>query len=87
MNFFTSTWSQLLLAASGVHLNVVGGENLTAQRPAVFLFNHRNQADPVITADFATTIRHDGSRTASIDPRVADMMPPPMRTTSALSFV
>ncbi|MGH3971376.1 MAG: lysophospholipid acyltransferase family protein, partial [Mycobacterium sp.] len=49
VNFFTSTWSQLLLAASGVHLNVVGAENLTAQRPAVFIFNHRNQADPVIT--------------------------------------
>ena len=48
MNFFTSNWSQLLLAASGVHLNVLGAENLTAERPAVFIFNHRNQADPVI---------------------------------------
>jgi putative phosphoserine phosphatase/1-acylglycerol-3-phosphate O-acyltransferase len=36
------------LAASGVQLNVVGAENLTAERPAVFIFNHRNQADPVI---------------------------------------
>ncbi|MBV8179110.1 MAG: HAD-IB family hydrolase [Mycobacterium sp.] len=50
VNFFTSTWSQLLLAASGVRLNVIGAENLTAQRPAVFIFNHRNQADPVIAA-------------------------------------
>lgn len=50
VNFFTSTWSQLLLAASGVHLDVIGKENLTAQRPAVFIFNHRNQVDPVITA-------------------------------------
>jgi putative phosphoserine phosphatase/1-acylglycerol-3-phosphate O-acyltransferase len=50
VNFFTSTWSQLLLAASGVHLDVVGAENLTAQRPAVFIFNHRNQADPIIAA-------------------------------------
>jgi putative phosphoserine phosphatase / 1-acylglycerol-3-phosphate O-acyltransferase len=49
VNFFTSTWSQLLLAASGVHLNVIGAENLTAERPAVFIFNHRNQADPVIS--------------------------------------
>lgn len=48
VNFFTSTFSQLLLATSGVHLNVVGKENLTAQRPAVFIFNHRNQVDPVI---------------------------------------
>jgi putative phosphoserine phosphatase / 1-acylglycerol-3-phosphate O-acyltransferase len=49
VNFFTSTWSQLLLAASGVHLNVIGAENLNAERPAVFIFNHRNQADPVIS--------------------------------------
>jgi putative phosphoserine phosphatase / 1-acylglycerol-3-phosphate O-acyltransferase len=48
VNFFTSTFSQLLLATSGVHLNVIGKENLTAQRPAVFIFNHRNQVDPVI---------------------------------------
>jgi putative phosphoserine phosphatase/1-acylglycerol-3-phosphate O-acyltransferase len=50
VNFFTSTWSQLLLAASGVHLNIIGRDNLTAERPAVFIFNHRNQADPIITA-------------------------------------
>jgi putative phosphoserine phosphatase/1-acylglycerol-3-phosphate O-acyltransferase len=49
VNFFTSTWSQLLLTASGVHLNVIGAENLNAERPAVFIFNHRNQADPVIS--------------------------------------
>jgi len=48
VNFFTSTFSQLLLATTGVHLNVIGKENLTAQRPAVFIFNHRNQVDPVI---------------------------------------
>jgi putative phosphoserine phosphatase/1-acylglycerol-3-phosphate O-acyltransferase len=48
VNFFTSTWSQLLLTASGVQLNILGEENLTAERPAVFIFNHRNQADPVI---------------------------------------
>jgi putative phosphoserine phosphatase/1-acylglycerol-3-phosphate O-acyltransferase len=50
VNFFTSTWSQLLLATSGVHLNVIGAENLTAQRPAVFIFNHRNQVDPIIAS-------------------------------------
>jgi putative phosphoserine phosphatase/1-acylglycerol-3-phosphate O-acyltransferase len=32
----------------GIDLNVVGEENLTAKRPAVFIFNHRNQADPFI---------------------------------------
>src|SRR5271168_4672179 len=48
VNSFTATWSQLLLTASGVELNILGEENLTAERPAVFIFNHRNQADPVI---------------------------------------
>jgi putative phosphoserine phosphatase / 1-acylglycerol-3-phosphate O-acyltransferase len=49
VNFFTSNWPQLLLATNGVNLNVIGEENLTAQRPAVFIFNHRNNFDPVIT--------------------------------------
>ncbi|MDM4141913.1 HAD-IB family hydrolase/lysophospholipid acyltransferase family protein [Mycobacterium sp. FLAC0960] len=47
-NFFTSIFSNTVLATTGVHLNVVGKENLTAQRPAVFIYNHRNQVDPVI---------------------------------------
>jgi putative phosphoserine phosphatase/1-acylglycerol-3-phosphate O-acyltransferase len=48
VNFFTSTWSRLLMTAIGIDLNVIGEKNLTAKRPAVFLFNHRNQADPFI---------------------------------------
>jgi putative phosphoserine phosphatase/1-acylglycerol-3-phosphate O-acyltransferase len=49
VNFFTSTWTRLLMTVIGIDLNVVGEENLTAKRPAVFLFNHRNQVDPFIT--------------------------------------
>src|SRR5258707_476582 len=48
VNFFTSTFGRTLLAATGVNLKVLGRENLTAERPAVFIFNHRNQADPMI---------------------------------------
>ena len=48
VNFFTSSWSRLLMAAIGIDLNVLGEQNLTAKRPAVFIFNHRNQADPFI---------------------------------------
>ena len=48
VNFFTSTFGRALLLATGVGLNVLGKENLKAQRPAVFIFNHRNQVDPVI---------------------------------------
>ncbi|PQE00207.1 HAD-IB family hydrolase [Mycobacterium sp. EPG1] len=48
VNFFTSMFGRTLLDTVGINLNVLGEENLTAQRPAVFLFNHRNQADPLI---------------------------------------
>lgn len=50
VNFFTGNWAQMLLASSGVNLNVLGKENLTAKRPAVFIFNHRNNFDPIITS-------------------------------------
>jgi putative phosphoserine phosphatase/1-acylglycerol-3-phosphate O-acyltransferase len=48
-NFFTSNWPQLLLRTAGVTLNVSGAENLTSRRPAVFIFNHRNNFDGIIT--------------------------------------
>ncbi|MCV7314796.1 HAD-IB family hydrolase [Mycolicibacillus parakoreensis] len=48
VNFFTANWQRMVLAAGGVGLNVLGEKNLTAQRPAVFIFNHRNQVDPLI---------------------------------------
>jgi putative phosphoserine phosphatase/1-acylglycerol-3-phosphate O-acyltransferase len=50
VNFLTAYWPQLLLRINGVSLNVLGGENLTAQRPAVFIFNHRNNFDAAMTA-------------------------------------
>jgi len=33
-----------------VNMNVLGAENLTKKRPAVFIFNHRNNFDPIISA-------------------------------------
>ena len=50
LNFLTRTWPELVLALNGVKLNVTGAENLTAQRPAVFLFNHRNNFDIFMVA-------------------------------------
>lgn len=55
VNFFTSNWSRLVLGVAGINLNVLGRENLTAQRPAVFIFNHRNQADPLIAGRLIST--------------------------------
>jgi putative phosphoserine phosphatase/1-acylglycerol-3-phosphate O-acyltransferase len=50
VNFFTTAFPQMLLGLNGVRLNVLGEENLKKQRPAVFIFNHRNNFDPVIVA-------------------------------------
>jgi putative phosphoserine phosphatase/1-acylglycerol-3-phosphate O-acyltransferase len=50
VNFFTSAFPQMLLTLNGVRLNVIGEENLNKQRPAVFIFNHRNNFDPVVVA-------------------------------------
>ena len=55
VNFFTSAFGRTLLTATGINLNVLGKENLTAQRPAVFIFNHRNQADPMIAGRLVET--------------------------------
>jgi putative phosphoserine phosphatase/1-acylglycerol-3-phosphate O-acyltransferase len=48
VNFFTSMFGRTLLNTIGINVQILGKENLTAQRPAVFIFNHRNQADPLI---------------------------------------
>ena len=50
VNFFTTAFPQLLLGLNGVRLNVLGEENLKKKRPAVFIFNHRNNFDPVLVA-------------------------------------
>ena len=50
INFLSRFWPETLLTLNGVTLNVIGEQNLTAQRPAVFLFNHRNNFDVFIVA-------------------------------------
>jgi putative phosphoserine phosphatase/1-acylglycerol-3-phosphate O-acyltransferase len=50
INFLTRFWPETVLALNGVKLNVTGAQNLTAQRPAVFLFNHRNNFDVFMVA-------------------------------------
>lgn len=50
LNFFRSIWPKLLLDTNGIRFTVIGAENLTKQRPAVFLYNHRNGVDPFIAS-------------------------------------
>ncbi|MBX7456405.1 HAD-IB family hydrolase [Mycolicibacterium sp. 3033] len=74
VNFFTSVFSRTLMTAVGININVLGEENLTAQRPAVFIFNHRNQADPMIAgrlvSDNFTSV---GKKELENDPIVGTM--------------
>lgn len=55
VNFFTSVFGRTLLNTLGIRINVLGRKNLTKKRPAVFIFNHRNQADPIIAGRLVET--------------------------------
>lgn len=44
-NLTLPLWADSVMLASGVKLRVSGREHLTSHRPAVFLFNHRNNFD------------------------------------------
>jgi putative phosphoserine phosphatase/1-acylglycerol-3-phosphate O-acyltransferase len=46
--FGVHNWVERLFAFTGVSLNVQGEENLWSHRPAVFIYNHRNNFDPYI---------------------------------------
>lgn len=50
VNFFTANWPHLMLAIGGVTIRVIGEQNLHTDRPAVFIFNHRNSFDVFIAA-------------------------------------
>ncbi|MDQ2811114.1 MAG: HAD-IB family hydrolase [Actinomycetota bacterium] len=50
VNVLTRFWPGTVLALSGVKLNVAGAEHLTERRPAVFLFNLRNNVDVFLVA-------------------------------------
>ena len=50
VNFAAERWSDAFFAINGVTIDVVGNENAWAERPAVFIFNHRNNFDAFIAA-------------------------------------
>jgi putative phosphoserine phosphatase/1-acylglycerol-3-phosphate O-acyltransferase len=56
VNLLTDQWPNVFLRINGVHLNVHGEDNLTKDLPAVFIFNHRNNFDPIFAA---ALIRND----------------------------
>ncbi|MFT4822493.1 MAG: putative phosphoserine phosphatase/1-acylglycerol-3-phosphate O-acyltransferase [Halioglobus sp.] len=49
-NFSFSLFADTASALIGLELNVKGEENIWAERPAVFVFNHQSKADVVICA-------------------------------------
>ncbi|MGE2719773.1 HAD-IB family hydrolase [Mycolicibacterium celeriflavum] len=55
VNFFTAAFGRALMSTLGINVKVIGRDNLTKKRPAVFIFNHRNQADPLIAGHLVDT--------------------------------
>ncbi|MET0179384.1 MAG: HAD-IB family hydrolase [Novosphingobium sp.] len=49
-NIILPTWVQAQLDLAGIKLRVSGRRNLHARRPAVFIFNHRNNHDGMFVA-------------------------------------
>jgi len=47
-NFSTSLFADTACAIAGIELDVVGEENVWANRPCIFVFNHQSQADVII---------------------------------------
>ncbi len=50
LNVFLRSWPRLVLEINGVKLRIVDEHNAHLRRPAVFIFNHRNNVDPLIAA-------------------------------------
>jgi putative phosphoserine phosphatase / 1-acylglycerol-3-phosphate O-acyltransferase len=48
INILVPQWTDVIHAFAGVKLNVTGEEHLWSHRPAVFIFNHRNNFDAFI---------------------------------------
>ncbi len=62
INFVFQRWLEVLFETSNVHMNVTGAENAWAQRPAVFLVNHKTTFDGlvalrVVDKDFTTVAK------------------------------
>ncbi len=74
VNFFTSAFGRALLTTTGVSINALGAENLNKKRPAVFIFNHRNQVDPIIAGRLVeTNFTSVGKKELENDPIVGTM--------------
>ena len=71
-NVATSIGPDLALALAGVDLRVTGAENLWAERPAVFIFNHQSSVDVAV---LGSLVRRDltgvAKKELSHDPRFA----------------
>jgi putative phosphoserine phosphatase / 1-acylglycerol-3-phosphate O-acyltransferase len=82
INVIGTTWFEAMLRVNGVRVKVVAGrEHLRKPRPAFFVFNHKNNFDPVIVAslvrtDFAAVVKKEaaGDPVMGILSRVGDVV-------------
>lgn len=66
LNFASPLWLRTLFLYNKVKFSVIGKKFLKQQRPAVFIYNHRNNFDPLITAMLVeknyTIVSHENYR-------------------------
>ncbi|MET0886448.1 MAG: HAD-IB family hydrolase, partial [Mycetocola sp.] len=91
VNFATQRWLESLLRISGVSIETSGGEHLRSDRPAMFVFNHRNMFDPLVAArlvdrDFVAVVPTAQRRNNLIGAfaRLADVVDDPSMLAEAL---
>ncbi len=64
INLAGSLGSELALGVAGVRVEVEGAEHLWSARPAIFVFNHQSQLDPIV---LMTMLRHDFTAVAKAE--------------------
>jgi putative phosphoserine phosphatase/1-acylglycerol-3-phosphate O-acyltransferase len=71
VNFAMAQWFDSMMLLDGIRLHVIGEQNLHAQRPAVFIFNHVNNFDPMVVSKL---VRRDFTSVAKQELKASPMM-------------
>jgi putative phosphoserine phosphatase/1-acylglycerol-3-phosphate O-acyltransferase len=80
-NAAIAAWTDVAAIIAGLKLIVEGEENLWAERPAVFIFNHRSAVDLLITAKL---LRHDAVGVAKQELKWQALVGPALNYTGAI---
>jgi putative phosphoserine phosphatase / 1-acylglycerol-3-phosphate O-acyltransferase len=71
LNVAAAGWFDAMMLIDGIGLRVVGAQHLREPRPAVFIFNHVNNFDPMVVAKL---VRHDYTGVAKRELRASPIV-------------